>query len=172
MASDANMPNNELEQLLIGQVAHSAPSRVLDCVDPELAARKTPGATHTIYEEVWHLAFWQQISIEWAQEIETPCPEHASVGFATAEQISAEPWSSVKARFLKGTETAAALARDAATLERKIVCPSPPGHPSRTMTVREQLENLAAHNAYHLGRVVLLRQLHNAWPPPAGGFTW
>jgi hypothetical protein len=40
------------------------------------------------------------------------------------------------------------------------------------MTVREQLENLAAHNAYHLGRVVLLRQLHNAWPPPTGGFTW
>jgi uncharacterized damage-inducible protein DinB len=164
--------SSELEQLLVGQVAHTAPRRVLDCVDTDLALRKNAGASHTIYEEVWHLAFWQQISIEWAQGIETPCPEHASVGFPTTEQIASESWSSVKSRYLKGTETAAALTRDATTLDRKVVCPSPPGHPARTMTVREQLENLAAHNAYHLGRVVLLRQLNNAWPPPTGGFTW
>ena len=37
------------------------------------------------------------------------------------------------------------------------------------MTVREQLESLAAHNAYHFGRIVLLRQLRQAWPPPSGG---
>jgi hypothetical protein len=164
--------STELEQLLVGQVAHTAPSRVLECIDPDLAVRKTSGAPHAIYEEVWHLTFWQQISLEWAQGIETPCPEHASVGFPTAEQIAAEPWLSVKKRFLTGTEAAAAVTRDSAALERKIVCPSPPGHPARTMTVREQLENLAAHNAYHLGRVVLLRQLNNAWPPPTGGFSW
>jgi hypothetical protein len=29
----------------------------------------------------------------------------------------------------------------------------------RMMTVREQLESLGAHNAYHFGRIVLLRQL-------------
>jgi hypothetical protein len=40
------------------------------------------------------------------------------------------------------------------------------------MTVREQLESFAAHNAYHLGRVVLLRQLMGSWPPPSGGLTW
>jgi hypothetical protein len=40
------------------------------------------------------------------------------------------------------------------------------------MTIREQLESLAAHNAYHLGRVVLLRQLQNNWPPPDGGDSW
>jgi hypothetical protein len=40
------------------------------------------------------------------------------------------------------------------------------------MTVLEQLENLAAHNAYHLGRIVLLRQLLGAWPPPSGGDSW
>ncbi len=164
--------SNELEQLLVGQVAHSAPNRVLDCIDSELAHRKTSGAPHSIYEEVWHLAFWQQISLEWVKGVETPCPEHASVGFPTAEQIATEPWPSVKKRFLAGTDAAAALTHDRAALERKIVCPSPPGHPARTMTAREQLENLAAHNAYHLGRVVLLRQLNNAWPPPTGGFSW
>ena len=32
------------------------------------------------------------------------------------------------------------------------------------MAVRDQLISLAAHNAYHLGRIVVLRQLHQAWP--------
>ena len=50
--------------------------------------------------------------------------------------------------------------------------PRAPDHPMRIMTVREQLESLAAHNAYHLGRIVLLRQLLGWWPPPKGGFTW
>jgi hypothetical protein len=40
------------------------------------------------------------------------------------------------------------------------------------MTVREQLESLAAHNAYHFGRIVLLRQINGAWPPTSGGDSW
>ena len=43
---------------------------------------------------------------------------------------------------------------------------------SGTILVRDQLISLAAHNAYHLGRIVLLRQLLQAWPPASGGFTW
>jgi hypothetical protein len=57
-------------------------------------------------------------------------------------------------------------------MKRMIQCPSPPGKPTRTMTVREQLESLTAHNAYHVGRIVLLRQINGSWPPAAGGFTW
>lgn len=34
------------------------------------------------------------------------------------------------------------------------------------MTVCEQLKNLAAHNAYHFARIVLLRQLLNTCPHP------
>ena len=32
--------------------------------------------------------------------------------------------------------------------------------------------SVAAHNAYHLDRIVVLRQLHQAWPPVSGGFSW
>jgi uncharacterized damage-inducible protein DinB len=31
---------------------------------------------------------------------------------------------------------------------------------------RDALEFLAVHTAYHMGRVVMLRQLQGAWPPP------
>jgi len=36
----------------------------------------------------------------------------------------------------------------------------------------EMLQNISAHNSYHLGQVVLMRQMLGAWPPPSGGLTW
>ena len=65
-----------------------------------------------------------------------------------------------------------AAAEDTQRLDHPVRCPSRPGAPTRIMSVRDQLISLAAHNAYHLGRIVLLRQLLQAWPPASGGFTW
>lgn len=36
----------------------------------------------------------------------------------------------------------------------------------------EVLQSLIGHNSYHLGQIVVLRQLLCAWPPPSGGDTW
>jgi hypothetical protein len=47
-------------------------------------------------------------------------------------------------------------------------CPSRNGSPTRIMSVRDQLISLAADNAYHLGRIVLHRQLLHAWRPASG----
>ena len=35
------------------------------------------------------------------------------------------------------------------------------------LTLGEELNCLAVHNAYHLGKVVALRQMIGAWPPRA-----
>ena len=42
----------------------------------------------------------------------------------------------------------------------------------RSSAPEEQLESFAAHNAYHFGRIVQLRQMLGSWPPPSGGLTW
>jgi hypothetical protein len=34
------------------------------------------------------------------------------------------------------------------------------------------LQTIGAHNSYHLGQVVQLRQMLGAWPPASGGLTW
>jgi uncharacterized damage-inducible protein DinB len=163
---------NELEQTLIGASAAAPPAHILENLSEELVHAATPGAPHTVYQELWHVAFWQQVTLDWIAGLETPCPEQAALGFPTEAQIAAETWETLRRRFLEGAEQAAAVARDGGRLEETIRCPSRAGKPVRTMTVREQLESLTAHNAYHLGRIVLLRQLHQAWPPPSGGFTW
>jgi len=162
----------ELEQLLIGDGAAAAPADLLEGLTTELAMMPIQGAPHTIYQELWHIAFWQQITLDWIQGVETPFPAHASAGFPNQDELWLETWDQLRERFFRGVGQAAWVAQSAPGLDQSILCPSRPGLSPRTMTVREQLENLAVHNAYHFGRIVLLRQLLQSWPPPKGGYTW
>ncbi len=163
---------NELEQVIVGDSAAAPPAHILEGVESDLAYRALDGAPHTIYQELWHITFWQQITLDWVNEIETPFPVRPSDGFPNEEDARLEPWDQLCQRFFRGNQQAAAVAADEERLERSVRCPSRPGSPVRIMSVREQLESLGAHNAYHFGRIVLLRQLYRAWPPPSGGFTW
>jgi uncharacterized damage-inducible protein DinB len=163
---------NELERALVSNSAAAPPAHILEGLSDELAHREVQGAPRTIYEELWHIAFWQQVTLEWIDGVETPYPEHASVGFPTAPDRQRESWDALRERFFDGVMKAAEAAQDTAKLERVIRCPSAPGATVRVMTVREQLESLAAHNAYHFGRIVLLRQICAAWPPASGGDSW
>jgi uncharacterized damage-inducible protein DinB len=160
---------NELEQTLIGDSAAAPPAHILEGIQNDLAHRVIHGAPRTIYQELWHIAFWQQVTLDWVNGVETPFPAHPSAGFPADER---EPWDQLCQRFFRDNQQAAALAGDEKKLEQSVRCPSRPGNPVRIMSVREQLESLAAHNAYHFGRIVLLRQLCGAWPPPSGGFSW
>jgi len=162
----------ELERTLTGDSAFVPPSHIVEGVPEQVAHAWHPGSPHTIYQELWHVVFWQRISLDWAMGVETPVPVHASEGFPTVSQTEAESWDALCERFLREASEAALLTRDPEVLKRMIRCPSPPGNPVRTMTVHDQLESLAAHNAYHLGRIVLLRQMAGNWPPPSGGFSW
>jgi uncharacterized damage-inducible protein DinB len=162
----------ELAQLISGDGAAAPPAFILEGLTAEHAHFSVPGSPRTIYQELWHIAYWQQITLDWIAGIKTPYPPHAEQGFPTGADTKRETWDALCERFFAGNRQAAADAQNLARLDEPIRCTSRPGHPERTMTVREQLENLAAHNAYHFGRIVLLRQLHSSWPPPSGGYSW
>jgi uncharacterized damage-inducible protein DinB len=163
---------NELALALIGDSYAAAPSHILGGLTEQQAHHEIPNTPHTIYEELWHLAFWQQVTLGWIAGIETPFPAKPSDGFPAQDTPASESFHALRQRFLEGADLAAAAALDTSRLDEPIRCPSRPGTPVRIMSVRDQLISLAAHNAYHLGRIVLLRQLDQAWPPPSGGFTW
>src|ERR1700739_2787859 len=157
---------NELQRVLIANGVGAPASHVLEAVDDALSHARIPGTPHSIYEEVWHLTFWTELSLDWVEGRRTPYPEHASQGFPAE---ATEPWAALKERFLRRLEKVTDLAGDSARLEAPIICPSPQPDEDRVMPARDQVEGIAAHNAYHLGRIVLLRQLLGAWPPPSGG---
>ena len=93
---------NELEQTLIGDSAAAPPAHILEDLSEELVHAATPGAPHTVYQELWHVAFWQQITLDWIAGVETPCPERAALGFPTEAQVAGEPWEKLRRRFLEG----------------------------------------------------------------------
>jgi uncharacterized damage-inducible protein DinB len=164
---------NELALCFIGDSAHTPPAHILENLPDELAHRQVAGAPHTIYQELWHTTYWQQVMLDRVNGLGTPSPNHNAASFPSAEQTRAESWAGLCQRFLAGVKQAAALAdsQDAPKLDAVVLCPSPE-NPARSMTVREQLESFAAHNAYHFGRIVQLRQMLGSWPPPSGGLTW
>jgi len=160
---------NELQRSLVSNGVAAPPANILQAIDDRLAHRRLDGAPHSIYEEVWHLAFWQNLTLAWIVGNPAPYPKHASQGFPSS---SIEAWEKVSARFLDGTARASEIAGDSTRLEQTIVCTSLPPQEHRLMPVRDQLQSITAHNAYHLGRVVMLRQIFGNWPPPSGGDTW
>ena len=166
------MKMNELQQALVGDSAAAPPAHILEGLPGDLAHRAIEGAPHTIYQELWHIAFWQQVTLDWVSGIETPFPIEPAAGFPKKTDADLESWDQLRQRFLDSLKKVAAVSEDEAGHNQQVRCPSRPGSPVRIMTVREQLESLAAHNAYHFGRIVLLRQLRQAWPPPSGGFSW
>ncbi len=163
---------NELQLSLVSDAYAASPAQILEALPEELTHRKPAAAPHSIYEELWHVCFWQQVTLDWIGGTETPFPASPADGFPTVDDMEREPWAQLCGRFFAGAQRGADAAGDESQINRPIRCPSRPGHRMRVMTVREQLESLSAHNAYHLGRIVLLRQLLGAWPPPKGGFTW
>jgi uncharacterized damage-inducible protein DinB len=165
---------NELAQALIAESYAAPPSNILEGLTDDLVHRELPNVPHTIYAELWHITFWQQITLDWIAGIKTPYPNQPSDGFPQKPEsaINQESWEQLRQRFLHGAEQAAAASENSALLDQLIHCPSRPGNPIRIMSIRDQLISLATHNAYHLGRIVLLRQLLQAWPPASGGFTW
>ena len=153
--------------LLIDTLPFLSPRHTLDTIAPELADRRVPGAPHTIAELVAHLAFWQDWFAGRCDRTAGPMPQSAALGWPAPAPGG---WDALRQRFLDGLERVAALGAHgdrARRLDPPIEFP-----PLAGITVGEVIIHVAAHNAHHLGQVVLLRQMLGAWPPPSGSCTW
>ena len=69
-----------------------------------------------------------------------------------------QQWHDLVRLFLDGARAAAALGQTPERLAAEVE----PG-----LTLHDELNSVAVHNAYHLGKIVALRQRMGAWPPAA-----
>lgn len=153
-----------LSKLLYGEAAFVKVPHILEALELEHVSKRPQGAPHSVYEELWHTRFWQDFLLERARGGSPKAPEHASGSWPeTSEPGSEADWQALVDGFMAGLDAARELARDPESAGARL---------SETRSVRDVLENLAVHNAYHFGRIVLLRQLMGLWPPPSGGDTW
>ncbi|HEX6045402.1 MAG TPA: hypothetical protein VFZ22_13005 [Pyrinomonadaceae bacterium] len=107
------------------------------------------GASHSIYEELWHVVGYQQSIIE-------PGGDPAGEFYPSVAPKHEHEWHDLVRVFLDGARAAAAFGQTPERLAREVE----PG-----VTMADELNSVAVHNAYHLGKIVALRQRIGAWPP-------
>ena len=108
------------------------------------------GASHSIYDELWHLVGYQESVIKRGDPVDELYP--------TAPPEHEDQWHRLVRLFLDGARAAAALGQTPERLALEVE----PG-----VTMADELNSVAVHNAYHFGKIVALRQQIGAWPPPA-----
>ena len=114
----------------------------------EQVTRRPVGASHSIYEELWHAAGYQRSVVE---------REPATGEFyPNAVPQHAQQWDDLVRQFLDGARAAVAWAESPERLALEV---------EPDVTMADELHSVAVHNAYHLGKIVALRQMIGAWPP-------
>ncbi len=162
---------NELQRLLIENAAFTPPPRIVDAVPAAARTNHPAGLPHSIAEELWHIVFWQDHFLRWARQEQQEYPIYAGSGWRALDAMNDAEWRVLTKRFLLGLETAVALAAEPG-LDSRHSSLIEPNTNTGPITLLELLINMAVHNAYHLGRIVQLRQVLGCWPPPGGGDTW
>jgi hypothetical protein len=139
-----------LEHLfLTGEYAER--SRLLSGLTLEQVTLRPDGVPHSIYDELWHLVLYQQSII-------APTGTPPGDLYPTADPEHENQWRQLVQLFLTGARAAADLAKTPARLAAEVE----PG-----VSLADELNCVAVHNAYHFGKIVALRQRIGAWPPRA-----
>jgi len=106
------------------------------------------GAPHSIYDELWHAAACQRSVLERG--------DAAGDAYPSAPPEHEQDWHDLVRLFLDGARAAAAMGQAPERMALEVE----PG-----VTMADELHCLAVHNAYHLGKIVAVRQMIGAWPP-------
>ena len=140
--------NNWEHLFLTGE--YRARKDLLSGLTLEQVKLRPDGASHSIYEELWHAALYQRSIVERTQAdgeyYPSAGPEHE------------QQWHDLVQQFVDDAQAAVALAQEPDRLAVEV-------EPGATMA--DELYSVAVHNAYHLGKIVALRQRIGAWPPKA-----
>ena len=157
-----------MREFLVDTIAYLSPPHALEGLETAAAERTVAGTNNSIAGIVAHIDFWQRWFIDRCEGVNAPMVATAAEGWPSVAQGS---WPAVRARFLESLERAAALGSNKAALPAPL---DPPVEfpPLAGYTLSDALVHVATHNAHHLGQVITLRQQMNAWPPPAGSWTW
>jgi hypothetical protein len=108
--------------------------------------------SHTIYDELWHTATWQNIVINDDKELYQKWKEGEV--YPKAQAGSQKDWDNLVSEFVSSVGRIMEITHSPEKMEKKL---------DYGITFGEGLQILATHNAYHLGKIVAMRQAMEAW---------
>ena len=158
--SDSSL-RKQIVDLLRRGGAHLGPDEALADLPARLYGSKPPGAAHTPWQLLEHLRIAQWDILEFSRNPKHVSPEFPQGYWPPAESPpDAGAWERSLAAFKADLEALCALVADPGNdLFARI--DHPDARDKHTL-LREALL-VADHNAYHLGQLVLLRRMLNAW---------
>jgi hypothetical protein len=127
---------------------------ILDQISFQEASQLTAASVNTISGLVHHLTFWNSVMLQRVQGIPVEIP--LSNGFNNAALPDEQSWHILKQQCLQSARTLA-YAISGLDIER-LQQPILPGHP----TAFKSLQGSVEHVHYHLGQIVIMKQLIQA----------
>jgi uncharacterized damage-inducible protein DinB len=155
--------SDTLIKSLRGERGHLPIKNALLDIDMDLAGKRIEELPYTIFQLVKHMTYWQEFLLLFAQGEKPELPSDVKESWPVEEGPSnEEEWERIIQHFLQGIEQACTIAR---TVQLDKSLEKWPGESPGGV-----LRNIASHNSYHLGEIVIIRRLFSAWPPPTGGY--
>ena len=149
---------NHVLELLRGGHAHVDLETALKGLPARLRGKKPKGAEHTLWQLLEHIRIGQWDILEFSRN-----PKHVSPPWpkgywpATEAPPSASAWNNSLRRV---REDLKAMEKLVASPKTDLLAKIPHGN---GQTILREALLLADHNAYHVGQMVLLRRLLDAW---------
>ena len=150
----------QLRELLASAHAHATFDQAVENVPADKRGERVPGQPHTLWRLLEHIRIATWDILEFSRQGSHVSPAWPD-GYwpATDAPPDDEAWERSIAAIRSDLAAFHALAEDSA---RDLFAPFPWG--TGQTLLREALL-IADHNAYHVGQMVLLRQLLGIWPP-------
>lgn len=152
-----------VRRLLIDQLrsphAHATLRDALAGLPPEQRGARPAGQPHTPWRLLAHLRLAQWDIVEFSRGPEHVSPPFPDGYWPASDAPRAGEWEEAIAAYERDLDAFAALLADPAI---PLLTPFPWGD---GQTLMREAQLIADHNAYHVGQIVMLRQLLGSWPP-------
>ena len=131
---------------------YAPPDKILSNLTLEQVSHVPSNTSHSIYEELWHLATWQHIVVFRDESLYKSW--EAGDLYPSKPPTSEQDWHDLVDRFDEGLKEVFVWTSS----DEKLKLETDPG-----ITMEFNLVSLAVHNAYHLGKIVAIRQMLGIW---------
>ncbi|MDC2864766.1 DinB family protein [Bacillus sp. BP-3] len=148
---------------LLGERGHIPIKDAITDIDWELSGKQVENIPYSIYQLVMHMKYWQDFLLRGLHGEKLQLPADIKESWPVENMAeNQEEWAEIIKGFLAGIDIACTIAQTTNLDEPLAQYPD--------VTRADTLRNIASHNSYHLGEIVLLRRLFEAWPPLGGGY--
>jgi uncharacterized damage-inducible protein DinB len=146
---------DQYDRAMNGEAWHGDPVwKILEGISPEQAARRADASTHTIWELVSHMTFWETEVVRRLNSL--PARSTEELNFPAMPEATKENWNRVLSEFRRSN---ASFRNCLAALDAGRLDQIPLG---RNKSIYVDLHGVIQHHIYHAGQIVVLRRFLEA----------